>query len=101
MSSTDGNNTDILLSTDSNCVIISGNIPGRAMSDSGNFTKCICDSFKKTLDSMIKADFNTIMTEIGRNLEQMTNHAELCNVNGTLRYNLIRFEKGNDAITEQ
>eukprot|EP01084_Bolivina_argentea_P289240 496633_1 len=80
---------------DSNCLIISGNIKGRTMSDSGNFTKCICNSFKKNLKKKImKLDFNSLLVEIGRNLENKTNKSELCNFNGTLRYNRIRFEKG-------
>eukprot|EP01083_Nonionella_stella_P225312 801173_1 len=88
--------TDVL-STDSNCITISGNISGRTMSDSGNFTKCICDSFRNNLKRIWKADFNALLVEIGRNLENETNRAELCNVNGTLRYYQIRFEKCEDV----
>eukprot|EP01083_Nonionella_stella_P227524 807179_1 len=63
----------------SNCMTISGNIKGRAMSDSGNFTNCICQSFEKNLNRKIKADFNALVTEIGSNLEQKSNQSEICN----------------------
>eukprot|EP01083_Nonionella_stella_P263616 895305_1 len=82
-------------SYDSNCMIISGNVSGRSLADSGNFTKCICDSFGSNVTKLIKADFNALVVEIGQTLEQRTNHAELCNINGTLRFNKIRFEKCN------
>eukprot|EP01084_Bolivina_argentea_P289239 496632_1 len=81
-----------VMTYDSNLVIISGNVAGRAMSDSGEFTKCICESFSANAKRIIKADFNSLFTEIGSNLERKTNHAELCNINGTLRYHSIRFE---------
>eukprot|EP01083_Nonionella_stella_P263617 895306_1 len=76
-------------------LIISGNVSGRSLADSGNFTKCICDSFGSNVTKLIKADFNALVVEIGQTLEQRTNHAELCNINGTLRFNKIRFEKCN------
>eukprot|EP01083_Nonionella_stella_P203581 742783_1 len=90
-------NIDTNMAHDSNLVIVSGNIKGRTMSDSGNFTKCICESFGDNVQKRIKADFNTLIVEIGRNLEHKTKKAELCNVHGTLRYNRIRFEKCNDT----
>eukprot|EP01084_Bolivina_argentea_P111322 198666_1 len=90
------NNHDYDIPHDANCAVIAGNISGRTMSDSGYFTKCICDAFKSNLKRMIKADFNSLMVEIGRNLENKTNNAELSNVNGTLRYHHIRFEKGKN-----
>eukprot|EP01083_Nonionella_stella_P006352 18441_1 len=78
---------------ESNCVTVCGNVPGRSMSDSGKFTNCICEAFSRNLQKIIKSDFNSLMTEIGRNLEQETDHAELCKVDATLRYSKIRFEK--------
>eukprot|EP01083_Nonionella_stella_P240401 840426_1 len=81
----------------SNCMTISGNIKGRAMSDSGNFTNCICQSFESNLNRKIKADFNALITEIGSNLEHKSNQSEICNINGALRFNPIRFEKCKDA----
>eukprot|EP01084_Bolivina_argentea_P123166 218283_1 len=87
------NNNDNKISHHSNCVTISGNIVGRSLSDSGHFTKCICNSFKNNLRRVAKANFTSLIAEIGRNLEHITKNAELCNTNGTLRYNPIRFEK--------
>eukprot|EP01084_Bolivina_argentea_P233326 393034_1 len=71
------------------------------MSDSGNFTKCICNSFGRNLAKMIKLDFNTLIVEIGCNLENETNHAELCNISGTLRFNQIRFERCKTDASEK
>eukprot|EP01083_Nonionella_stella_P015947 44612_1 len=78
---------------DSNYLLISGNIAGRAMSDSGNFTRCICQSFGDNLEKCVKADLNTLLIQIGQMLEEKTRHAELCNVNGTIRFNQIRLEQ--------
>eukprot|EP01084_Bolivina_argentea_P191399 328771_1 len=91
------NNQPVDITFDANTVTISGNIKGRAISDSGYFTDCICESFQNNLDRMVKANFGTLIAEIGRNLEKKTKHAELCNINGTLRYNPIRFERCNDV----
>eukprot|EP01084_Bolivina_argentea_P047931 88365_1 len=87
------NETNISVSDASNLVIISGTVKGRVMSDSGKFTKCICESFGGNVERKIKADLNFLFTEIGNNLEKTTQHAEICNVNGTLRFNPVRFEK--------
>eukprot|EP01084_Bolivina_argentea_P111323 198669_1 len=78
---------------DSNLVTVSGNIAGRALSDYGYFTKFICDAFYDNLKRNWKSNWNTLIAEIGNNLEQQTNKAELCNVNGTLRFDNIRFER--------
>eukprot|EP01084_Bolivina_argentea_P274467 467847_1 len=86
-------NNAVNVSSDANLMIISGTIAGRTLSDSGNFTECICESFGKNVDRIIKADFNSLYVEIGNNLEEQTKHAELCNINGTLRFNPLRFEK--------
>eukprot|EP01083_Nonionella_stella_P168538 569329_1 len=86
------NNSNIDVSPSSNLVTISGNIKGRTMSDYGGFTKCICQSFGKNVDRRRKADFNSLCIEIGNNLEKKTKHAELCSINGTIRYNPVRFE---------
>eukprot|EP01084_Bolivina_argentea_P173171 299950_1 len=91
------NNYSINIAHHSNCVIISGNIKGRSMSDSGKFTQCIVNSFSNNLKKCIKDNFNSVVVEIGRDLEQETNQAELCNINGTLRYSRIRFEKSIDG----
>eukprot|EP01084_Bolivina_argentea_P217774 369701_1 len=87
----------------SNCLLIKGNVSGRAMSDSGKFTKSICEAFETNLKRKLifKADLNGLLTEIGRNLEKKTESAELCNHSGTLRYNPIRFEKFNDILENE
>eukprot|EP01084_Bolivina_argentea_P299667 516555_1 len=77
---------------DSNLVIISGNIAGRTMSDNGDFTKCICESFGNNLKRILKADFYTLIVEIGNKLEGKTTHSELCHISGTLRFT-VRLEK--------
>eukprot|EP01083_Nonionella_stella_P079302 217487_1 len=87
------NNDGGAISFDSNYMTISGTISGRTMSDCGHFTKSICDSFGSNMNRKIKADFNALMSDIGRDLERKTNNAEICNVSGTLRYNPIRFEQ--------
>eukprot|EP01084_Bolivina_argentea_P076143 137973_1 len=94
-------NNDEVVSHDANFIIISGNIEGRTMSDDGHFTKCICISFEKNLKRWIKADFNSLFVEISNNLEEKTNHAELCNINGTPRFNPIRFERCQDKSKTQ
>eukprot|EP01084_Bolivina_argentea_P224687 379885_1 len=81
------------ISEESNLVIISGNVKGRTLSDSGKFTECIVESFEKNLEKIIKADFNSLFVEIGNNLEKRNKHAELCHMSGTFRFNFIRFEK--------
>eukprot|EP01083_Nonionella_stella_P046618 124788_1 len=98
------NNTDNVqnkMSYDSNCMTISGNLSGRAMSDDGHFTECICDAFAVNLNRRIKADFNSLITEIGRNLEHKTHHSEICNVTGALRYNPMRFEKSKGGKKDE
>eukprot|EP01084_Bolivina_argentea_P294014 505797_1 len=81
------------ISPDSNLEVIAGNGPGRTMSDSGNFTGCICQSFEKNEQRKIKSDYNILMTEIARNLEKKSKSAELMHRSGNLRYTQIRFEK--------
>eukprot|EP01084_Bolivina_argentea_P276819 472413_1 len=81
------------MSADSNCLVISGTITGRTMSDSGNFTKCICDSFSNNLRKNIKKDLNAMLVEIGKDLERRTNHSEICTWNANPRHTHIRFEK--------
>eukprot|EP01084_Bolivina_argentea_P253496 425836_1 len=78
---------------DCNLVIISGNIPGRTMSDTGGFTKCICESFGKNVERIMKADFHGLIAEIGNNLQKKTKNAEICHMNGNLIFDPIRFEK--------
>eukprot|EP01084_Bolivina_argentea_P191400 328772_1 len=87
------NKTYSNIAYDANCMTIFGNIEGRAMSDYGYFTDCIRESFGKNMNKLLKLSFSALITEIGRELEKRTNHAELCNINGTLRYQQIRFEK--------
>eukprot|EP01084_Bolivina_argentea_P294015 505799_1 len=81
------------VSADSNLQVISGTVPGRTMSDSGLFTECICKSFGTNVTRFKKRDFNTLIVEIGINVEQLTGKAELVNTSGNLRYTRIRFEK--------
>eukprot|EP01084_Bolivina_argentea_P006643 12595_1 len=93
--------SDFSLSVDSNWIIISGNVKGRTMSDIGNFTESICVSFKKNLDRQCcnggffawKHDLKALIVEIRKHLEQKSNSSEICNDNGTLHHNKIRFEK--------
>eukprot|EP01084_Bolivina_argentea_P031170 57697_1 len=89
------NNKFVHISKDSNILTIYGNVTGRSLSDSGAFTACICDVFKDNLTKLWKVNLNTLITEIGRNLEHKTHNAEIVTVNGTLRYDNIRFEKNN------
>eukprot|EP01084_Bolivina_argentea_P297408 512359_1 len=87
------------ISDQSNLIIISDNVKGRTMSDSGTFTECICDSFAKNLNRKMKATLQSQLVEIGNNLEKKTNCAEVCNISGTLRFNPIRFQKCKDKQT--
>eukprot|EP01083_Nonionella_stella_P210815 762835_1 len=82
---------------ESNTIKISGNVPNGKVSDSGRFTDCICDSLTRNLDKWVKQDLMTIITEIGRNVEEKTNHEELVRVDGTLRYPIIRLEICQDV----
>eukprot|EP01083_Nonionella_stella_P146628 461419_1 len=77
----------------SNLIVVAGNVLGRTMSDSGAFTHCICQSFRHNLANTFKANLNTLMIDIGRNLEKITNGVEICTVSGNQRYNQIRFMK--------
>eukprot|EP01084_Bolivina_argentea_P180439 311747_1 len=95
------NDNSIDLSYDSNYVIISGNVPGRSMSDSGLFSQCICDSFRANLARRIKADFTALVAEIGRNLERESHHAEILIVDDTLRFNPVRFEQTKNIQNEE
>ena len=87
------NTSNDTLCGDANCVLISANIESRSVSDAGYFAKCIVESFSKNVNKAIKADFNTLIAEITRNLATTTNSAELCNVTGTLQYNSILFKR--------
>eukprot|EP01084_Bolivina_argentea_P251419 421668_1 len=87
-------NQDYLnMSIDANFVTVWGNIRDRAMSDNGHFTDCIVESFTKNVNRIIKGDLLLLLSEIGNNLENRTQHAELCNFNSSIRYNAVRFEK--------
>ena len=88
------------LSHNSNYMIISGNVPGRSMSDSGLFSRCIYNSFTSNLARWIKADFTALLAEIGRDLELESNHAEIMTVDDTLRFNPVRFEKRKGSQNE-
>eukprot|EP01084_Bolivina_argentea_P259277 437446_1 len=77
---------------DSNWAIIWGNVKGRALSDSGQFTECICDAFGSNLSKWWKTNFREVITGIGVNLEHKTQGAALCNINETLRETKIRLE---------
>eukprot|EP01084_Bolivina_argentea_P031172 57704_1 len=95
------NNKDLSnISHDANCITIFGNINGRTISDEGNFTQCICSAFRSNLNRMWKVDLNTLLVEIGRNLEQKTNGSEIINVSETLRYDVIRFVKQKNSQTQ-
>eukprot|EP01083_Nonionella_stella_P124033 374154_1 len=48
----------------SNFAIITGNVPGRTMSDSGNFSKCIYNAFSSNLSRWVKWDWNALITDI-------------------------------------
>eukprot|EP01084_Bolivina_argentea_P291182 500430_1 len=76
----------------SDCITVYGTINNRTISDAGHFTNCICDSFASNVDKIIKKDFNSLMVEIGLDLEQRTNNAEICTVHTSLRHNSIRFD---------
>eukprot|EP01083_Nonionella_stella_P270013 913930_1 len=78
---------------DANLVVISGNIKGRTLSDSNDFTNCICKSFSSNLKRRIKSDFNNLFVEIRRDLIKRSEGAEICNQNGAIQYSQIRFEK--------
>eukprot|EP01084_Bolivina_argentea_P020541 38192_1 len=78
---------------DSNWAIVWGNIKDRALSDNGIFTDCVCNAFISNLKKIRKANFRTLITEIGVVLESKTKGAEICNINETLREKRIRFEK--------
>eukprot|EP01084_Bolivina_argentea_P038228 70688_1 len=85
---------------ESNFKIISGNVPGRTMSDSGNFTQCIYQSFSNNLTRNMKWTFDALIKEIRRDLETKTDHAELVTVAlDTICYNAIRFEKHSNDDT--
>eukprot|EP01083_Nonionella_stella_P020621 57200_1 len=89
--------TDDNMTYESNTIKVSGNVADGTVSDSGTFTDCICDSLTRNLDKWVKQDLMTIITEIGRNVEEKTNHEELVRVDGTLRYPIIRFEICQDV----
>eukprot|EP01084_Bolivina_argentea_P219641 372475_1 len=85
---------DNIASTDANSCIICGNVDGRTMSDSGYFTDSICHSFRNNINKMIKSDLSALILQIGQDLENKTNHSEICTIKeSNLRYGTIRFEK--------
>eukprot|EP01084_Bolivina_argentea_P250282 419274_1 len=88
------------MSFESNFVVITGFIDDVVQIDSGVFTKYICHQFNNNLERMMKADFTSLMTELGRNLELDTNYAESLNINHTLRFDQIIFKKGNEHKPE-
>eukprot|EP01083_Nonionella_stella_P210816 762839_1 len=84
--------TDDNMTYESNTIKVSGNVADGTVSDSGTFTDCICDSLTINLDKCVKQDLVTIISEIGRNVEEKTNHEEVVRIEGTLRYPIIRLE---------
>eukprot|EP01084_Bolivina_argentea_P230706 389183_1 len=92
------NSDNYNMPSESNLIIVSGNIVGRVLSDAGHFTQCIVESFAQNADRILKVDFNSLFVEIGNDLSKRTNSAELCNVSGTLRYHEVRFDKCQDEM---
>eukprot|EP01083_Nonionella_stella_P256386 878828_1 len=83
------------MSPESNFATIYGNIDGRTMSDGGYFTECICKVFLNNLNQTFKSGLCALIAEIGRELEDKTDGAEICSSDGlgTLRFNPIRFKQ--------
>eukprot|EP01084_Bolivina_argentea_P167469 290639_1 len=98
---TDDNNKYDDLLYDANCVTIYGNISGRSMTDSGIFTDCIYNAFANNLSTAIKASFRSVIGEIKRNLPRKTKQAEICNINETLQYDYIRFERSKESVQKE
>eukprot|EP01083_Nonionella_stella_P008745 25274_1 len=101
---TSGGNTEYdtqNMGYESNCAIIAGNCTGRAMSDSGNFSRLILASFKRNLERTIKWSLDALIKEIRRDLETETNHAELVTVKENICYNTIRFEQSISQAMNQ
>eukprot|EP01084_Bolivina_argentea_P251427 421683_1 len=94
------NNGDEMFSDDANWITIYGTIDGRAMSDKGNFSDCIYESFDKNIKRnwSLKKDLIQLVTEIGQNLERQTRSAEICTIKSNLRYEKIRFEPSKKQI---
>eukprot|EP01084_Bolivina_argentea_P305434 527647_1 len=88
---------------DSSYLIISGNIPERTLSDSGQFTNCICDSFERNVKraTIFKSDLSTLLIEIRQNLEQISNNAEIVNVVNNVCYSPVIYVKGNIIIEQE
>eukprot|EP01083_Nonionella_stella_P077700 212294_1 len=78
----------------SNCVVLYGNIEDRCVSDGGQFTSSICRIFNKNMKEIIKPEFQTLIREIGNDMESKTNNAQICTSKGigTLKKK-IRFEQ--------
>ena len=87
------NNADVDVSSHSNSLTLYGTIKDWALSDTGKFTKCICKAFRDNVKKKWKDNLNTLITQIGRDLEKATNKTEICEQRGTLRYDHIRFVK--------
>eukprot|EP01084_Bolivina_argentea_P294445 506598_1 len=94
MENKDDNKEKQTMATESNWVTIFGQSKGRAISDSGTFTQCVCDTFEKNATRTIKKNFKSLYLEIGQNLETKSNKAELCTSEGlmSIRYHHVRFE---------
>ena len=82
-------------SIESNFVVVYANIEGRTVSAEGYFTESIVDAFQANSRkwNILKADFISLIVDIGWNLEKKTNKAEECTIIGTLRYTKIRLQK--------
>eukprot|EP01083_Nonionella_stella_P188906 697360_1 len=66
----------------SNCVVLYGNIEDRCVSDGGQFTSSICRIFNKNMKEIIKPEFQTLIREIGNDMESKTNNAQICTSKG-------------------
>eukprot|EP01084_Bolivina_argentea_P049148 90428_1 len=84
-------------SEDCNWAMIWANVKGRTVSDIGYFTKWICYLFEgnitTTCNSIWKANFRKLITDIRINLEQETKGSHVCAINETIRHQEIRLDK--------
>eukprot|EP01084_Bolivina_argentea_P103866 186024_1 len=87
------------MSAHTNLVKVYGNVSGRTVSDRGEFTDSICESFSKNASKKFKHGLPTIIMDIGAQLEQKTNGAQILTTSGmgTIRYSQIRFEKSKKS----
>eukprot|EP01084_Bolivina_argentea_P021393 39745_1 len=83
-------------SADTNCLTVFGTIQDHTLSDAGDFTDCICNSFGGNLHKcLFSRNLNSLVVEIGTSLENKTNGNEICDMHGTIRFKQIRFESCN------